>query len=90
MSSRFDLSGRVAVIIGGTSGIGRAIAKGFEEHGARSIAAGRRSQEWPVDVADRSRVDALRDRVLEEFGSVDILVNAAGYTFRGKPTESLW
>jgi NAD(P)-dependent dehydrogenase (short-subunit alcohol dehydrogenase family) len=88
MSSRFDLSGRVAVVIGGTSGIGQAIAGGLEEHGARSIAAGRRSQEWPVDVADRSKVDALRDRVLAKFGSVDILVNAAGYTFR-KPTESV-
>ncbi|HKD09703.1 MAG TPA: SDR family oxidoreductase [Bryobacteraceae bacterium] len=88
MSSRFDLSGRVAVVIGGTSGIGLAIARGLEEHGARSVAAGRRSPDWPVDVADRSKVDALRDRVLAEFGSVDILVNAAGYTFR-QPTESV-
>jgi len=86
MSSRFDLSGRVAVVIGGTSGIGQAIARGLEEHGAKSVAAGRRSQDWQIDVADRSKVDALRDRVLAEFGSVDILVNAAGYTFR-KPTE---
>lgn len=35
-----------------------------------------------MDVGNRASVDALRDAVLSEFGRVDILVNAAGFTFR--------
>ena len=38
----FDLAGRVAVVMGGTSGIGRAIAIGLAEHGGDVIASGRR------------------------------------------------
>lgn len=42
--SLFDLSGRVAVVIGGTSGIGRAIALGLADAGADVVAAARREQ----------------------------------------------
>lgn len=40
----FDLSGRVAVVMGGTSGIGRAIAIGLAESGADVVSTGRREQ----------------------------------------------
>jgi NAD(P)-dependent dehydrogenase (short-subunit alcohol dehydrogenase family) len=97
-----DLSGRVAVVVGGTSGIGRAIALGFADAGADVIvsgrrealidtvakeieAKGRRSLRQPADVADRASLEALRDRVVSEFGKVDILVNSAGTTKR-RPT----
>jgi NAD(P)-dependent dehydrogenase (short-subunit alcohol dehydrogenase family) len=40
--SLFDLSGRVAVVMGGTSGIGRTIANGLASAGADVVAAGRR------------------------------------------------
>jgi NAD(P)-dependent dehydrogenase (short-subunit alcohol dehydrogenase family) len=43
MSSLFDLSGRVAVVVGGTSGIGRAIALGLAEAGADVVSTGRRA-----------------------------------------------
>ena len=86
--SCFDLSGRAAVVIGGTSGIGEAIARGLAEHGARVASAGRRAAEWFVDVTDRPSIDTLRDKALREFGAVDILVYAAGYTFR-QPTQTV-
>ncbi|HYX30051.1 MAG TPA: glucose 1-dehydrogenase [Pyrinomonadaceae bacterium] len=43
--SALDLSGRVAVVIGGTSGIGRAIARGLAEAGADVVASSRRSEQ---------------------------------------------
>jgi NAD(P)-dependent dehydrogenase (short-subunit alcohol dehydrogenase family) len=42
MPVSFDLSGRVAVVVGGTTGIGRAIALGLAEAGADVVATGRR------------------------------------------------
>jgi NAD(P)-dependent dehydrogenase (short-subunit alcohol dehydrogenase family) len=94
-----DLSGRVAVVVGGTSGIGRALARGLAEHGAHVVATGRRRQHvedacreiesagrqtllHTADVKDRKSLDALRDAVIDRFGGVDILLNAAGSTFK--------
>ena len=39
-----DLTGRVAVVVGGTSGLGRAIALGLAEAGAAVVATGRRQE----------------------------------------------
>jgi len=105
MPSCFDLSNRVAVVIGGTSGIGRAIALGLAEQGADVVPTGRRANHIDevctaveamrrrtlrqvTDIRDRLSVDSLRDAILQEFGRVDILVNAAGFTFR-QPTIKL-
>jgi len=44
MASLFDLSGRAAVVVGGTTGIGRALALGLADAGADVVATGRRSQ----------------------------------------------
>jgi NAD(P)-dependent dehydrogenase (short-subunit alcohol dehydrogenase family) len=102
VSSLFDLRDRVAVVVGGTSGIGRAIALGFADAGCHTVATGRREElvqkvteevrsrgvrslAGTCDAADRSALDGLRERVVEELGGVDILVYAAGRTFR-KPT----
>ncbi len=101
--SPFDISKRTSVVIGGTSGLGRAIALGLADAGANVVACGRRSGETVTeeirskgvrtleitcDVSDRASIDAMRDAVLAEFGGVDILVNCAGRTFR-KPTADV-
>jgi len=44
MANLFDLSGRVAVVVGATSGLGRAIAIGLAEHGADVVPSGRRKE----------------------------------------------
>jgi NAD(P)-dependent dehydrogenase (short-subunit alcohol dehydrogenase family) len=88
MPSCLDLTCRVAVVIGGTSGIGRALASGLADHGARVVPASRRSPTLGVDVTDRGSLDAFRDAVLQRFGAVDILVNAAGYTSK-QPTATM-
>ena len=95
MKHPLDLEGRVAVVIGGTSGIGRALSLGLAQAGAavvstgrrrelvESVAAeiaatGRRTLRHPIDLADRSQVEGLLDACMQDFGKVDILVNAAG------------
>jgi hypothetical protein len=43
--SRLELNGKVAVVVGGTSGIGRAIAHGFAEAGADVVPTSRRAEQ---------------------------------------------
>jgi len=98
VSKLFDVTGRVAVVIGGTSGLGRVLALGLAEHGSDVVATGRTQQtvdvteeirahgrrmiSHTVDVTRRESLDALRDAVLAQFGRIDILVNAAAATKR--------
>jgi NAD(P)-dependent dehydrogenase (short-subunit alcohol dehydrogenase family) len=98
----FDLSGRTAVVIGATSGIGKAIALALADAGADVIptgrrlalasevandieARGRRALAIASDVGDSASIDELARAVIDKFGKVDILVNAAGRTIR-RPT----
>lgn len=55
----FDLSGRVALVVGGSSGIGRAIALGLADAGADVVASSRRSREV-ADVAKEIRAKGRR------------------------------
>jgi NAD(P)-dependent dehydrogenase (short-subunit alcohol dehydrogenase family) len=76
----FDLGGRIAVVIGGTSGIGRAIGRGLAEAGADVISTGRRAD--MVEEAAKE-IDALGQRSLricadvQDRGSLQRLLNAA-------------
>jgi NAD(P)-dependent dehydrogenase (short-subunit alcohol dehydrogenase family) len=81
-----DLTGRAAVVIGGTSGIGRVLAHALADAGADVVPTSRRADlvdEAAADIEARGR-RALRvpSDVNEAFGKVDIMVNCAGRTKR--------
>lgn len=97
-----DLGGVRAVITGGGSGIGRAIAARFVDGGARVVLAGRREGSLrsvvdelgeaalavPADVTSEESVDELFSRAAGWLGGVDVLVNSAG-AFTGGSVEDV-
>ncbi len=91
----FSLSGKVAVITGGTGVLGSVMAKGLASSGAKVGVLGRRKDQaesvvaaieaaggeaiaLPADVLNRDQLEAVRATVLDRWGRIDILVNAAG------------
>jgi 2-hydroxycyclohexanecarboxyl-CoA dehydrogenase len=78
------LEGRVAVVTGGASGIGRATAELLDRAGARVFVADLREGDGPgefvrTDITDPHAIQALADEVLSRAGVPSILVNAAGW-----------
>jgi NAD(P)-dependent dehydrogenase (short-subunit alcohol dehydrogenase family) len=89
------VTGRIAVVTGAGSGVGRVVAGALLDAGYRVALAGRRADALaetaagreqvlvqPTDVADPASVNALFDAVTERWGRLDLLVNNAG---RGSP-----
>jgi len=97
----FSLAGRVALVTGGNGGIGRSIALGFKEHGARVVVTGRNPDKnaaisaelgaghavIELDVRDETAVEQAVAEIVAQFGRLDILVNNAGIARRGAVLE---
>ena len=89
-----EFDGKIAIVTGATSGIGMATTLRLIEQGARVAAVGRRKEvlakvarqnikTYAVDLTSQQETAAFAKRVLEDFGGIDVLVNAAGIIASG-------
>jgi NAD(P)-dependent dehydrogenase (short-subunit alcohol dehydrogenase family) len=94
------MTGKVVIITGASSGIGRAAAVPFVESGSNVVAVGRNEKELNVlrdelqgkngtlkvhlaDIRETSQVERLVNDTIENFGQIDVLINAAGIIMNG-------
>jgi meso-butanediol dehydrogenase/(S,S)-butanediol dehydrogenase/diacetyl reductase len=98
------LRGRVAVVTGGSRGIGRAIVEQFLAEGGQVVASARHPGNppspgnenlifVPADVSKAAEVDAVIGQAVDRFGGLDVLVNNAGMQLEKtieQTTEEEW
>ena len=86
------LENKVAIVTGGSQGIGEAVCRRFAEEGAKVAIVNRTAEKgealaaeigdaakaFPCDVSNKAAVDAMVADVVATFGTVDILVGSAG------------
>jgi 2-deoxy-D-gluconate 3-dehydrogenase len=97
LADLFSLKGRVALVTGGNSGLGREMALAYRDAGAQVLVTGRNPDKnqaigqelgdpaavLPLEVSDEAAVERVIGQVVERFGRLDILVNNAGKARRG-------
>ena len=97
--ARLRLENQVAVVTGGTRGIGEGIVRRFIEEGAKVVFSGRSNEKgkalgeelspnvafYQADAASASDTEALMRFALERFGRLDCVVNNAGVGGEGGP-----
>jgi NAD(P)-dependent dehydrogenase (short-subunit alcohol dehydrogenase family) len=95
----FTLDGAVALVTGGSSGLGAALARTLVDHGARVAVVARRKDRlealaeevggaaFACDLLDADALDGLVPRVVEALGPPTVLVNAAGAIAAVHPAE---
>ena len=95
------MSRKVAIVTGGGSGIGLAIAEKFTCSGIETIIVGRDEEKlrkakehlgahsYPMvcDVSDLSSIPALIEKIIKQFGQIDVLVNNAGINMKKEFVE---
>lgn len=102
MSSLFSVNGKIALVTGGTSGIGYMIAQGLVKHGAKVYVASRKAEACantaealsafgtcigiPADLSTEQGCVDLVNEIQQREGRLNILVNNAGVTW-GAPLE---
>lgn len=95
----FDLTDRVAVVTGASSGLGEGLARALASVGARVVVVARRYDRLVklaeqiggmaigCDLLDMAQVGEIVPQVAAELGGPEILVNAAGAIFTHEPAE---